>query len=127
MIQSLLGAASSVRKVNSRNDDDLIDRLHHRYSTTLLVIFAVLVSTTQYVGTPIHCWCPAYFTSNHEEYTNRMCWVSYTYYLAEGVVPGQPGAMKQHISYYQWVPMFLLVQAFFFYLPRYGMLSCESN
>ncbi len=30
---------------------------------------------------------------------------------------GQPGVIKQHIGYYQWVPVVLLVQAFLFYLP----------
>ena len=120
MIHSLLDAASSVGKVSSRSDDDLVDRLHHRHTASILVICAVVVTTTQYVGNPIHCWAPAYFTSNHEEFANKMCWVSYTYYLPEGVVPGQPGAIKQHISYYQCVPMFLLVQAFLFYLPRYA-------
>jgi len=118
MINSLIGAVASVSKIYVRHDDDLVDRLHHRYTVSFLVIFAVVVSTTQYVGTPIHCWCPAYFTGNHEEYTNKMCWVSYTYYLPENIVAGQPGAMKQHISYYQWVPIFLLAQAFLFYIPR---------
>ncbi len=46
-----------------------------------------------------------------------MCWISNTYYLPFSHVPGQPGAIKQHISYYQWVPIVLLVQAFLFYLP----------
>lgn len=117
MIPGLFSAVAGVAKINTRNDDDLIDRLHHRYTVSFLVVFAVLVSTTQYVGSPIHCWCPATFTGNHQEYTNKLCWVSYTYYLPESVIPGQVGALKQHISYYQWVPVFLLIQAFLFYLP----------
>lgn len=51
------------------------------------------------------------------QYTNKMCWVSYTYYLPDNTVAGQPGAIKQYLSYYQWVPIFLLIQAFLFYLP----------
>lgn len=114
---SLFSAVAKVAKVNVRNDDDLVDRLNHRYTVIFLVIFTVIVSTTQYVGNPIHCWCPAYFTGNHEEYTNKVCWISNTYYLPEATVAGQPGALKQHIGYYQWVPLILLVQAFLFYIP----------
>jgi len=47
----------------------------------------------------------------------QVCWISYTYYLPDWVVPGQKGAIKQHLSYYQWVPIVLLMQAFLFYLP----------
>jgi hypothetical protein len=47
----------------------------------------------------------------------QVCWISNTYYLPISVVPNTPGAVKQHISYYQWVPIMLLVQAFLFYLP----------
>ena len=115
----MFSTVAKVAKVNIRNDDDLIDRLNHRYTVLFLVIFTVVVSTTQYVGNPIHCWCPAYFTSNHEEYTNKVCWISNTYYLPEGAVAGAENtkALKQYIGYYQWVPVVLLVQAFLFYLP----------
>jgi hypothetical protein len=116
-LESLISTVAKVAKVNIRNDDDLCDRLNHRYTVIFLFIFTVLVSTTQYVGNPIHCWCPAYFTSNHEEFTDKVCWVSNNYYLPEDSVAGQSGVLKQHIGYYQWVPVVLLIQAFLFYLP----------
>lgn len=47
----------------------------------------------------------------------QVCWISYTYYIPDNQVAGQPGALKQHLNYYQWVPIVLLVQAFLFYLP----------
>ena len=117
-VHSLISTVAKVAKVNIRNDDDLVDRLNHRFTTIFLVIFTVVVSTTQYVGNPIHCWCPAYFTNNHEEFTNKVCWISNTYYLeSEDQVPGAAGSTKEFIGYYQWVPMILLVQAIMFYSP----------
>ena len=47
----------------------------------------------------------------------QMCWVTNNYYLPGDQVAGQPGVMKQHLGYYQWVPVILLMQALFFYLP----------
>jgi len=48
----------------------------------------------------------------------QVCWVTNTYYVPEGSPVGmQPGALKYHIGYYQWVPVMLLIQAFFFYMP----------
>ncbi len=117
MYFSLFSTVAKIVKVNIRNDDDLIDRLNHRYSVLFLVVFTFVVSTTQYVGNPIHCWCPAYFTHSHEHYTDSVCWITNTYYLPQSTVAGQPGALKQYLSYYQWVPLVLLVQALFFYLP----------
>ena len=48
-----------------------------------------------------------------------MCWVTNTYYVPSDDAPVgvQPGAVKYHIGYYQWVPVMLLIQAFFFYAP----------
>ena len=72
VMDSLISAVGGIAKVNVRNDDDIIDRLHHRYTVIFFIIFTVVVSTTQYVGDPIHCWCPAYFTGNHEDFTNKV-------------------------------------------------------
>lgn len=101
----------------SRNDDDFSDRLSHRYSTAIMVVFAIVVSTKQYVGDPINCWVPAHFTGNHEEYTNNYCWIRNTYYLPfEDYIPKEEED-RHMIPYYQWIPMILLVQALLFYLP----------
>jgi len=116
-MDGLISTVAKVAKVNVRNDDDLIDRLNHRYTVLFLVIFTVVVSTTQYVGDPISCWCPAYFTSNHEKFTDKICWVTNNYYLPQDAIAGQPLVKKMYISYYQWVPLVLLLQSFLFFLP----------
>lgn len=115
-MDGLFTTVGKITKANLRNDDDLIDKLNHRYTVVFLVIFTVVVSTTQYVGNPIHCWCPAYFTSNHEEFANKVCWISNTYYIPDRVMAGT-GNLKERIGYYQWIPIVLLVQGFLFFLP----------
>ena len=117
-MERLLGSVAAIGETKIRCDDDFFDRLNHRYSTFILVVFAIVVSTKQYVGEPINCWCPAHFTDNHEDFTNKVCWVSNTYFvpLLKKDIP-EVDEPKERIGYYQWVPMILLVQAMFFYLP----------
>ena len=31
---------------------------YRQYTPSLLVMFAVLISARQFMGDPIHCWCP---------------------------------------------------------------------
>jgi len=122
VLEGIFDAVSRIVKSNARNDDDLSDRLNHRYTVILLMIFTVVVSATQYVGSPIHCWSPAYFTDAHVEFADSICWVTNTYYLPEpDVMPGQAGAMKRHIAYYQWVPLVLLAQV------RQSNVHCARN
>jgi len=54
--------------------------------------------------------------------TRSYCWIRNTYYLpAHEDVPSEEEAVNRpRLPYYQWVPMILLVQALFFYLP-YGV------
>ena len=106
----------------------------------LLACFTVVVTASQYVGTPIHCWSPAYFTDSHTAFTDSVCWVTNTYYLPalpvvapgqgpgyrqqqdlQEQVPGQTGAVKRHIGYYQWVPLLLVAQVRVIYVGNYCM------
>ena len=104
----------------STNDDDVIDRFSHRYTTYLFLIFAAVVQTKTYVGDPIKCWAPAHFTKEYAEYTNKVCWITNNYYLPffQNDIPDSVlGEKQKMINYYQWVPLILLFQAFIFRLP----------
>ncbi|CAF1054266.1 unnamed protein product [Adineta ricciae] len=103
-----------------RDDDSYIDRLSHRYTTTICVVFAILVTTKQYAGDPIDCWVPAQFKPSYEAYTDSYCWIANTYYIPidQELPDDEDGRRNKDILYYQWVPFILLFQAFLFYFPR---------
>lgn len=113
-MDTILGALGGVPQLGSRNDDDLADRLSHRFTTSLLMVFAVIVSSKQYVGEPIKCWLEAEFTGEWQKYTESYCWVKNTYYLGN---KGFENKNEHIIRYYQWVPLILVGQALLFYLP----------
>ncbi|PVD39057.1 hypothetical protein C0Q70_01685 [Pomacea canaliculata] len=118
-MDSIIGSVGRVANVKVRNDDDLNDRLNHLYTTGILIIFTVVVSARQYVGDPIRCWCPAQFTGAHVDYTNNICWISNTYYIPmDFIVPEDISRRNEReLTYYQWVPVVLLLQALMFYIP----------
>ncbi|CAF3769155.1 unnamed protein product [Rotaria socialis] len=100
-------------------DDDFYDRLSRRYSVILLITFTMLISTKQYVGEPIACFCPAHFTGTHVEYTNNICWISNSYFISfDRLLPKYPDPKtEEFIYFYQYVPFILIIQAIFFYIP----------
>ncbi|CAG5136836.1 unnamed protein product [Candidula unifasciata] len=120
-MDSIIGSVGRVANVKVRNDDDLNDRVNHLYTTGILIIFTVVVSARQYVGDPIRCWCPAQFTGAHVDYTNNICWISNTTMC--------PWTMENELTYYQWVPVMLLIQALMFYIPciMWRLLNGQSG
>ena len=118
-MDKILGQIGGMPNMASRNDDDFSDRLNHRFTTCILVAFAIIVSTSQYVGDPINCWVPAHFKDDHVAYTNNYCWVRNTYYLSfdEYIPKEHENDKRRMIPYYQWMPIILLLQALFFHLP----------
>ena len=128
-MDKIIGVLGGVPQSNARNDDDFADRLSHRFSTAILIIFAIVVSTKQYVGDPISCWVPAHFTGNWEEYANNYCWIRNTYYLPfEDYIPKEEEDEKRRmIPYYQWIPIILLIQALMFYLPTVVWRTLNSR
>ncbi|CAF3346523.1 unnamed protein product [Rotaria sp. Silwood1] len=119
LVRQLAGlSVSNIRQF--RDDDSYVDRLNHRYTTTLCVVFAILVTTKQYAGDPIDCWVPAQFKPSYEAYTDSYCWIANTYYIPidQELPDDEQGRRNKDILYYQWVPFILLFQAFLFYFPR---------
>ena len=122
-MERLIKSILTIREVKFRMDDDYVDRLNRQYTVIILIFFGALVSTKQFVGRPITCWCPAQFTESHREYADSICWVSNTYYLPmDDVIPKDkldqiPSKSQALISYYQWVPLILLFQGLVAFLP----------
>ena len=72
---SLVAAVLKFSSGNEQFDDTITDRLNHVTTTTILILFSTLVTTKQYVGEPIECWCPKEFTKSRVQYANNICWV----------------------------------------------------
>ena len=62
MVDKLMRLIFNIKEIKFRNDDDFIDRLTRRHTTSVLLLFSLVITTKQYVGDPIFCWAPAHFT-----------------------------------------------------------------
>lgn len=119
-LSSLLGSFATYSRLRGPNDDDWVDRISHLYTVVILAIFALFVTTSQFVGDPIQCWCPAEFSSSFIAYTKHYCWISNTYYIPIfDVIPTNIVVRREEeLTYYQWIPIILLFQALLFKLPN---------
>jgi hypothetical protein len=70
-----------VTQDRSSSCDDFVDRLNRKYTVILLLVFITVLSSKQYIGEPMACFCPAHFTGAHVEYTNNICWISRSFYV----------------------------------------------
>ena len=78
---SLVASALKFSGTNDRFDDTITDRLNHVTTSAILIVMATLVTTKQYVGDPIQCWCPKEFSKNRVEYANSICWVKGNFFF----------------------------------------------
>jgi len=101
-------------------NDDVFDRFSRRYSIIVLGVAFIIVTTTQFVGEPIHCF-PQMVDSTHKtDYVNWVCWISSSYYLPfERPLPNRNQSKPERIPYYQWVPFILFTMIILFYLPGF--------
>ncbi|XP_071103676.1 innexin unc-9-like isoform X1 [Haliotis cracherodii] len=120
----------SIRVTPPNSDDDIADRLHHRWTVMLLALLSLLVIYQGYVGDPIHCWCPAQFSDSHCNYTEALCWIQETYFVpTDESLPTEDGNKNAKIKYYPWVPVILLFLALSYKAPNiiWKMLKTASG
>jgi len=130
---SLLAAASGASKLILGDGEPSIDnwtfRLFYQYTTSVLLVSSVLVSSNQFFGDPIQCDLPGGGVSDATLKT--YCWMYSTF----NIPPAYQGncARKQfsddemYNTYYQWVALCLVGQACLFYVPRAIWLSLEGG
>lgn len=80
MLYNLIEAFTKLGLPKIRNDD-LYDRISRRYSVVFLGISFIVVTTTQFVGKPIHCFTQMVDSTHKVDYVNWVCWISSSYYL----------------------------------------------
>lgn len=136
----ILGSLKKLFTIRKVSIDCLVFRLHHQLTVLVLVAFAVLVTTKQYVGDPIDCDRSSGVPAG---VINVYCWIHATYSVkslfanADGkriVYPGVGNGadlsdhadIKYH-KYYQWVCLVLFLQALFFYVPRWLWKAWEGG
>ena len=103
-----------------KDNDYFSDRLSHRYTTQIIILFIILATFKRLFQSPITCWVPAEL-KRYEKYINRYCWIKGTYYVNQSYDLNTltiEARNESLLHYYQWVYLFLMFQALLFYLPR---------
>ena len=136
MLDPVLEAFKKLGLPAIRNDD-FFDRLSRRYSMIILGISFIIVTTSHFIGDPIHCFTQMVDSKHKADYVNWVCWISSSYYLPfDKPLPNRNQARPErmfvqkvtsivfihmcHFSpYYQWVPFILFIMMMLFYIPGF--------
>ncbi|CAF2862373.1 unnamed protein product [Rotaria sp. Silwood2] len=109
-------------------NDDFFDRLSRKYSMIIFGICFIIVTTTQFVTNPIHCFTQMVDSKHKVDYVNWVCWISSSYYLPfDKPLPNRNQSRPEKIPYYQWVPFMLFVMMIMFYVPGFIWRKINRN
>lgn len=100
----------------NRFDEDAVDRYNHKHSFLIFSLLSLSVLICEYISDPISCWSPYEFPDSWVNYTRTICWISNTYHVPTNRLDIKRTPHSE-ITYYQWVPLMLLLQAFLFGVP----------
>lgn len=111
---------SSVPYNNKPVVKDVVASLHCYFTSNLLIGLAIIISFKHFGGRPMECMLPVGFSGSWEEYAENYCWAQDTYFVppqefVEGI--SSESRRERRISYYQWMPFFILFQAACFRAP----------
>lgn len=110
---------------------DFTDKLHSRFSVTLLLAILLLLMSRQYSGNAIACWLPKQFSGDQEAYIHQFCWINNTYYYPDKMQePDHFHKLSQDkytIRYYQFILFILSGQIMLFFIPSLLWKSIASD
>ncbi|CAL8077683.1 unnamed protein product [Calicophoron daubneyi] len=112
--------------------EDFADRLSHFFSTVIILMLAGVTMANVYFLRPISCTLPTAPDFKFNDFAESVCWVRGTMALTESdQMPMNMEDWKQvkdksDISFYQWVPFCLSIQAMLFFLPHVVWESLAS-
>ncbi|KAF7257539.1 hypothetical protein EG68_05280 [Paragonimus skrjabini miyazakii] len=104
--------------------EDFADRLSHFFSCGLILMLAGVTMANVYFLRPITCTLPTAPENKFNEFAESVCWVRGTMALRDSeempmtVDDWDRVRERSDISFYQWVPFCLSVQAMLFFLPH---------
>ena len=104
----------------SADNDYFSDRLSHRFTTKILLVFIAISTVKRFYLQPISCWVSADL-NRYSQYMHKYCWLKGTYYVDQHYEHHALSITKRNesvLKYYQWIYIFLVFQTFLFYLPR---------
>lgn len=127
----LLGSLSQYLKLQDIKTDSMLFRMHNIFTTVLLLMCSMIITATQYVGSPISCISDGVSA----RIINTYCWITSTFTMPDafnreiGVSNGiaHPGIAndygdfqaRKYYTWYQWVCFCLFFQAMFCYFPQW--------
>merc|ERR1712106_416365 len=129
----ILGAATTATKfffeVNAISIDNWSFKCFYKITTSILLACSVISTSKQFFGDPIQCDIRGGGVDSGV--LNSYCWMYSTF----NIPPNFKGscAKREHDgntlynTYYQWVAIFLVIQALIFYLPRMLWLNMEGG
>ncbi|KAH7710954.1 Innexin inx-3 [Aphelenchoides avenae] len=99
--------------------DDRVDQLNYLVTPSLILAFAVIVSSKIYGGEPMNCLLPTSFSQELRKFAMDYCFLENVYFvgLKEDIPTEVLDRESREFKYYQWVPYLLLLQAALFNLP----------
>uniref|UniRef100_A0A914E065 Innexin n=1 Tax=Acrobeloides nanus TaxID=290746 RepID=A0A914E065_9BILA len=119
-MSSLINVLRTVPYSNKPAVIDVIAKIHSYFTCNLLIGLAILLSWKQFGGSPIECMLPLGFSGAWAQYAENYCWSEDTYYVSFGDIIENytyQERREKRISYYQWMPFFLIFQAACFKFP----------
>jgi innexin len=93
-----------VKHQKSSSSESFVDLLHYRYMSILLLCCSAIVSSKQYFANPVLCINGSKY---RDEFINTYCWIHATY-----------DEKGKHVTYYQYVGLFLMLEAVCYYIPH---------